>query len=566
MSAAAFSPPLRRRIVRAPLSAVGIVFAAVGYILALTPSLLPRPITLLMVLAAVGLALGYALGATVGWIWRKLPVTRNWKLHRPLSVLFMLLAWIPALIFTPIAINWQLEQQVELHMPGTLASTFIVIVASVVIGLFFIVIGRSIRLGTDALARAITAIPFLWRWSTQRGPLRQYRRVMIIRVVAAVLVILLFNSAVGLGFNRLVASYAVINADTSDQSQSGLGENSGSSGSLTPWETLGREGRFFVGNTMQPSQIAAITKEPAATPLRLYVGVDQAPTPQERSDLAVKELDRTHAWDREYLAVIALTGTGWVEPDAINALETVTSGNIASVGVQYSAVPSWIGFLIDQETTQIQNANTIHTIIDAWRKHPANHRPKLVLFGESLGAFGSQAAWSSSATPADVLSDFSSVIWIGPPAGSTLWKAWQASRTAGPAWQPVIGDGKDARVFISSEEVLTARPPTGKAIAIAAHPNDPVVYWSWDLLFNRPDWIDPPLGPGVDTHIRYSWIITCLQVGMDLVSGGEPPEVGHNYIGASGPAIALTINPPGWTTQKTIAMQEALAKYRYTTG
>ena len=80
------------------------------------------------------------------------------------------------------------------------------------------------------------------------------------------------------------------------------------------------------------------------------------------------------------------------------------------------------------------------------------------------------------------------------------------------------------------------------------------------------DRIDPPLGPGVDPHIRYSWIITCLQVGMDLVSGGEPPEVGHNYIGASGAAIALTINPPGWTAEKTVAMQESLAKYRYVTG
>ena len=121
-------------------------------------------------------------------------------------------------------------------------------------------------------------------------------------------------------------------------------------------------------------------------------------------------------------------------------------------------------------------------------------------------------------------------------------------------------------MFIDSAELFTSPAANGKAIAIAAHPNDPVVYWSWDLLFNRPDWIDPPLGPGVDPHIRYSWIITCLQVGMDLVSGGEPPEVGHNYIGASGAAIALTINPPGWTAEKTVAMQESLAKYRYVTG
>ena len=566
MSIRPFSPPLRRRIVRARLSALGVMFAALGYVIALTPSLLPRPLSLLIVLASVGAALAYALGSIIAWAWRKIPVTSTWILSRGPRAVLMILAWIPAVLFTPIAINWQLEQQAELAMPGTLASSVIVMLASIAFALLLLVIARSVRLGTNNLARLATAVPPLWRWTTARGPKRQYRRVMIVRVLAAALVILLFNSAVGLGFNRLLASYAAINADTSGQSAAGLGENSGSPGSLTPWETLGREGRFFVSNTMQPSEISAITKEPATTPLRLYVGVDQAPTPQERSALAVRELDRTHAWDRDYLAVIALTGTGWVEPDAINSLETVTGGNIASIGVQYSAVPSWIGFLVDQETTKIQNTDTIHAIVAAWRTHPASHRPKLVLFGESLGAFGSQAAWSSSATPTEVLSDFSSVIWIGPPAGSTLWKAWQADRSSGPAWQPVIGDGKLARVFIDSAELFTSPAANGKAIAIAAHPNDPVVYWSWDLLFNRPDWIDPPLGPGVDPHIRYSWIITCLQVGMDLVSGGEPPEVGHNYIGASGAAIALTINPPGWTAEKTVAMQESLAKYRYVTG
>ena len=545
---------------------MGLLLASPGVILALTPSLLPRPLSLLIVLAAIGFALGYALGSTISWAWRRLPFTPHFHVPRLFVVLLVLAAWVPAMAFCSVAISWQLDQQVELDMPGQVPSSVLLILATIVLGLLLVCLGRGIRLGTDTIARWVTGIPALWRWTTRRGPNRQYRRVMVVRVLTALAIIVLANSAIGLGFAQLTASYDRINADTSGQSSADLGENSGSAGSLTPWETLGREGRFFVSNTMQPQDISSITQEPAVTPLRLYVGVEQGDTPQARSELAVRELDRAHAWDREYLAVIALTGTGWVEPDAINSLETVTGGDIASIGVQYSAVPSWIGFLVDQQTTQIQNADTIHAIVEAWRRHPADHRPKLVLFGESLGAFGSQAAWPADATPADVVQDFSSVIWIGPPAESVLWKQWQADRSAGPAWQPVIGDGSTARVFISSEELLTRPPAQDKAIAIVAHPNDPVVYWSWDLLFNRPEWIDRPLGPGVNTHLTYSWILTCLQVGMDLVSGGEPPEVGHNYIDASGPAIALTINPPGWTTEKTIAMQQALGRLRYETG
>jgi uncharacterized membrane protein len=61
-------------------------------------------------------------------------------------------------------------------------------------------------------------------------------------------------------------------------------------------------------------------------------------------------------------------------------------------------------------------------------------------------------------------------------------------------------------------------------------------------------------------------IITFLQVGMDLISGGEPPEVGHNYAAAIGPAVALTVNSPGWTSEMTTRLQSALPKLRYVTG
>ena len=53
---------------------------------------------------------------------------------------------------------------------------------------------------------------------------------------------------------------------------------------------------------------------------------------------------------------------------------------------------------------------------------------------------------------------------------------------------------------------------------------------------------------------------------MDLISGGAPPEVGHNYAADAGPAIALTVNPPGWTLAKTKALVAALPELSYVTG
>ena len=92
------------------------------------------------------------------------------------------------------------------------------------------------------------------------------------------------------------------------------------------------------------------------------------------------------------------------------------------------------------------------------------------------------------------------------------------------------------------------------------------MYWSPDLLLNKPDWLEPPLGPGVMPQMRWIPFITFLQVGMGLISGGEPPEVGHNYSANMALAIALAVSPEGWTTEQTLALQAALPEFRYQTG
>jgi hypothetical protein len=53
---------------------------------------------------------------------------------------------------------------------------------------------------------------------------------------------------------------------------------------------------------------------------------------------------------------------------------------------------------------------------------------------------------------------------------------------------------------------------------------------------------------------------------MDLISGGEPPEVGHNYSANMAVAVALAVAPQDWTTEQTAALQAALPALRYATG
>lgn len=565
-SAPAVDPQTQEaRIVFRALSTTGLVLASLAYAAALTPSMLPRPLTFLLLLSTLGATIGYAIGATIGWLLRNIPWVRRHRLPRWAAITVPVVAWLPSLAFTPIAIDWQTQQQSALDMPSTLPSTFVLVILTAISSGLLLLLGRSLRLVTNAIAGAVLRVPPLARRLSDAPAGQRYRARLFSRLGCAVVLILTAALIIQGGFALLVQSYNQVNADASGQSSDDLGSNSGSEGSLAPWQTLGREGRYYVGNTMQPEEISKITQMPAARPTRLYVGMQQGATPRERTDLALGELERSGAWDREYLAIIAVTGTGWVDPDAINSLEVVTNGEIASVAVQYSAVPSWIGFVIDPQTTQDQNASTIQAILQAWRARPPGERPKLILFGESLGAFGSQAAWPAGSTPADVTAEIQHVIWIGPPAESRLWKQWQAGRSGGPAWQPVIGDGSIAKVFINNLELEQALPSPGASLTFSAHPNDPVVYWSPDLLLRRPDWIDP-LGPGVDPHLRYFPVITYLSLGMDLISGGGPPEVGHNYSGDIGPAIALTVHPSWWTSQMTTSLQQALPGLHYETG
>jgi uncharacterized membrane protein len=558
--------PTAKQVLLHKPSLVGLTTAAVGYAAALTPSLLPHKLMFLLLLTALGTLTGYSIGTTASWAVNKIRWVSSVRFPRVVRFGIPGLVWLLAFAFTPLAVSWQNEQQSALDMPAPLPSTVTLIVVTALIVAALLLLGRLIRIGSDGLAALVSRIRPVARWRDSAAAAGSARPVVIVRLAVAVGLIVLAAVGIRTGLSLLISSYDSVNADQSGQSATNLGINSGSPGSLTPWDTLGREGRYYVSNTMTPDEITAITGSPAKTPVRLYVGMQQGDTPEARTALALQELDRVKAWDRPYLVIYAVTGTGWVNPDGINSLESVTGGDVTTVAVQYSAVPSWIGFVIDQNTTMIQNRDTVNAIVDAWQTKPADQRPELILFGESLGSFGSQAAWDASATPEQVTSDIGKVIWVGPPAESTLWREWQATRTGGPAWQPVIGDGTIAKVYISPAELVASTGRPGAAITFVAHPNDPVVYWSPSLLLRSPDWLSPPLGPGVAPEMTWYPIITFLQVGMDLISGGEPPEVGHNYAAGIGPAVAMTVNPDGWTAELTSRLQAALPGLMYVTG
>ena len=220
-------------------------------------------------------------------------------------------------------------------------------------------------------------------------------------------------------------------------------ERSGSPASLIGWDTLGRQGRNFVARGPSEAQIAEFSGGPAMVPVRVYAGLQSAPTVQARADLLVEELRRAGGFDRQALVVVTTTGTGWVDPAAVDSLEYMLGGNTAIAATQYSYLPSWISFLVDKSKAEATGVAVFESVYEAWKQLPADHRPRLFISGESLGSFGGQEAFVSLD---DMAARTGGAVLVGTPNFTELWSTMVVGRDAGsPERLPVYQQGAVAR-------------------------------------------------------------------------------------------------------------------------
>ena len=219
---------------------------------------------------------------------------------------------------------------------------------------------------------------------------------------------------------------------------------SGSPASLVPWATLGEYGRSFVAETTSPAKLRAFhgARGDLQEPIRVYVGLRSAGSPDERAALAVRELERTGAFRREVLGVVTVTGTGWVDPDAASSIEYLHGGDTALVGLQYSNLPSWISFLVDRDEAAEAGTALYRHVHRRWSQLPAERRPRLIIFGESLGSYGAEAAFGgadAAASLANLVAGADGALFTGPTEANRIWDQLTDDREPGsPVWRPVL--------------------------------------------------------------------------------------------------------------------------------
>ncbi|MGD9891194.1 MAG: alpha/beta-hydrolase family protein [Dehalococcoidia bacterium] len=305
---------------------------------------------------------------------------------------------------------------------------------------------------------------------------------------------------------------------------------SGGAGSLVPWDTLGREGRRHVATYMHHTWIEEVMQEPATNPIRAYVGLDSAPTETDRVALAIAELHRTGAFDRDLLIAVSPTGTGYVNYVAIESAEYMTRGNCATVTIQYSKRPSSMS--IDRVWEGRKHFRLLVVAIhEEVRQRPPEKRPRFVVFGESLGAQTSQDAFLHEGTRGLTDAGVERGLWIGSPHLSK-WKV-EVFGPPRPDVEPTL-----VATFDNFGQ-LEAMDPEARArlrYFLITHGNDAVGYFGADLLIQRPDWLGPPdtRPPRVPLDEQWQSPTTFVQTLIDMknamhVIPGDFAASGHDY-------------------------------------
>ncbi|WP_164704407.1 alpha/beta-hydrolase family protein [Blastococcus litoris] len=323
---------------------------------------------------------------------------------------------------------------------------------------------------------------------------------------------------------------------------------SGAPGSRVPWAGLGRDGRLHVLATVRPRpaeglpdtvpdlSVETVMGTPArATPAAVYVGLDNGATPRERVDLALAELERTGALDRSLLVLASPTGTGYLNYVATAALQYLALGDVATVTLQYSRRPSPLSLAMIR-TAREQNRLLWLRVLQRIRDRPGP-RPRVVLFGESLGAHTSQDVFLHWGTLGLDAMGIDRALWIGTPYGS----GWMRQVTRGdrldvePDAVAVVND-------LQQLDAVTEQRGTRPRFVLLSHDNDGVTRFGPDLLWHSPDWLGPGRSlpqqvdggspRGIPPAMRWRPLTTFFQSLVDMKNAqtaGEYRAFQHDY-------------------------------------
>lgn len=533
------------------LSGVGLLLGTFFFAASLTPSLIPRTYVMQGLLAGVSFAAGYGLGVAWRWLWAYMELPEpGAHLRQRINLAVLGTCMVIAALFLWQAADWQNSIRILMDMePVDSAHPFKVCALAVLTFVVLLWLGRLFFLVVDVVSR------YIHRYVPRR----------LARVVGLGVAIFLFWSlASGVFFRGLLHAM-----DTSYRQRDALIEpsrprpdsplRSGSADSLMAWKELGRAGREFISSGPSAADISAFSGRPAQEPIRVYAGLRAAETPEQQATLALHELIRMGAFDRSILVVITPTGTGWIDPAAVDSLEYLHDGDVASVALQYSYLSSPLSLVVQPEYG-VDVARALFTeIYEYWTQLPKDARPRLYLHGLSLGAYNSER----SAQLFEMIADpIDGAVWSGPTFRNLLWRSITAERNeASPAWLPEFHDGSLIRFMNQDGFSVAQDTPWGPIrVVYLQYASDPVTFFDPRGFYRPPAWMNGQRARDVSAELRWYPIVTMLQLALDMMLAGTTPMgYGHVYAPEHYVRAWLAVTAPeGWTSQEIARLNQHL--------
>lgn len=273
------------------------------------------------------------------------------------------------------------------------------------------------------------------------------------------------------------------------------------------FEAVGKEGRRFVLMALSSADISEVMGEEAENPVRVIVPREGSIA--ERAACAVRELIATGGIDRSLICVASPTGVGYVNYVMAEALEYLARGDCAIVVPQYAYLPSALALNKTNEGTELQT-QVILAIQAELDRRGVNPRPRIVQFGESLGAQVAADVGGVAGINGFDEVGLDSGLYLGVPFRTALWRAYRRD--------PAALDTTGRLVLVSEAGELG--PGAGRHVMIVHH-DDPINKFGYSMVVQRPWWMGPPSTrpPRVPRESLFRPITTFVLALVDLVNG-----------------------------------------------
>ena len=501
------------------LYGIGLILAATAFVFALTPSLIPRDGMLQWAVAGISAVAVYSLYAWgIGlWKWLGFPYYHSqigaylWYVFSAIIVIYGLAQ----------ATTWQNSVYFAAWLPAVeTVRPYTILVMS--IWVFLMVVG-------------------LWRVFWRIVLISSYKLEKILPLRASLIVSFLFISYIfwSIGNGVFVQSFYGFIDRSSQQVDSLIPItlekplnplSTWSEDSLIDWYTLGSKWRDFVSWVTDNEELEIFfNPEDITEPLRVYAWLNSAETPDARAQLLLSEMKRVWAFEKSTLVLVTPTGTGWIDPSSIRALELLLKWDVATVGMQYSYLPSWLTLLSNYEAWEESARRAFEVIYNYWSSLPSDTRPDLYLHGLSLGSRYSE----NSSDIWDIIADpYNGALWVGPTYNNALWKRFTHQRNNWTSFfSPSYWDDSLVRFFTQfgtsadlKQDWWTFR------IVYFQHPSDAVTFFDTQSFWRAPEWMNDQLPPDISPELRFIPVVTFLQLLTDNFTATSTREWhGHTY-------------------------------------